>query len=125
MKTPSAARLHLVTTHLSHLSPPQVKICDFGLMRAIGMTRRQTRSMIRLEAGIVALFGSLLGLLVGLFFGWIATTAIPDTIISRVDIPVITLAIYAVVATIAGLLAASLPARRAARLNVLDAIAAS
>lgn len=98
---------------------------EIGLMRAIGMTRRQTRSMIRLEAGIVALFGSLLGLLVGLFFGWIATTAIPDTIISRVDIPVITLAIYAVVATIAGLLAASLPARRASRLNVLDAIAAS
>jgi putative ABC transport system permease protein len=98
---------------------------EIGLMRAIGMTRRQTRSMIRLEAGIVALFGSLLGLLVGLFFGWIATTAIPDTIISRVDIPVITLVIYAVVATIAGLVAASLPARRAARLNVLDAIAAS
>lgn len=92
-------------------------------MRAIGMTRRQTRSMIRLEAAIVALFGALLGLLVGLIFGWVATTAIPPSIISRVDIPWVTLGIYAVVATIAGLLAASFPARRAARLNVLDAIA--
>ncbi|MEL6892167.1 MAG: FtsX-like permease family protein, partial [Actinomycetota bacterium] len=96
---------------------------EIGLMRAIGMTRRQTRSMIRLEAGIVALFGAILGLVVGLFFGWIATRAIPESIISRVDIPWTSLGIYALVATIAGLLAASFPARRAARLNVLDAIA--
>ena len=78
--------------------------------------------MIRLEAAIVAAFGAILGLIVGLFFGWIATLAIPDSIISSVAVPWTTLAIYAVVATIAGLLAASFPARRAARLNVLDAI---
>ncbi len=98
---------------------------EIGLMRAIGMTRRQTRSMIRLEAAIVSLFGALLGLVVGLFFGWVAVIAIPDSIISSVDIPFGTLAVYAVIATVAGLLAASFPARRAARLNVLDAIAAS
>jgi putative ABC transport system permease protein len=98
---------------------------EIGLMRAIGMTRRQTRSMIRLEAAIVSLFGALLGIVVGLFFGWVATLAIPDSIISRVDVPLGTLAIYAVIATVAGVLAASFPARRAARLNVLDAIAAS
>ena len=83
---------------------------EIGLMRAIGMTRRQTRSMIRLEAAIVSLFGALLGLVVGLFFGWVAVIAIPDSIISSVDIPFGTLAVYAVIATVAGLLAASFPA---------------
>jgi putative ABC transport system permease protein len=95
---------------------------EIGLMRAIGMTRRQTRSMIRLEAGVVSLFGALLGVLVGLGFGWVAVIAIPDSLISRLAIPVLTLVVYVVVATIAGLIAASLPARRAARLNVLEAI---
>ena len=48
--------------------------------RAIGMTRRQTRSMVRLEAGVVSLFGALLGVVVGLAFGWVAVIAIPDSI---------------------------------------------
>lgn len=96
---------------------------EIGLMRAIGMTRRQTRSMIRLEAAVVSLFGALLGVLVGLAFGWLAVIAIPASIINQLSIPVWTLVIYIVVATIAGLLAASFPARRAARLNVLAAIA--
>ena len=95
---------------------------EIGLMRAIGMTRGQTRSMIRLEAGVVSLFGALLGVLVGLGFGWVAVIAIPDSLISRLAIPVLTLVVYVVVATIAGLIAASLPARRAARLNILEAI---
>ena len=92
-------------------------------MRAIGMTRRQTRSMIRLEAGVVSLFGAILGVVVGIAFGWVAVIAIPDSIIDRLAIPFPTLAIYTVIAALAGLLAASLPARRAARLNILDSIA--
>lgn len=96
---------------------------EIGLMRAIGMTRRQTRSMIRLEAGVVSLFGALLGVVVGLGFGWLAVIAIPASVINQLSIPVWTLVIYIVVATFAGLIAASLPARRAARLNVLAAIA--
>ncbi len=95
---------------------------EIGLMRAVGMTRQQTRSMIRLEAAVVSLFGALLGVLVGLVFGWIAVVAIPDSVINRLSIPTGTLAIYVIIATIAALLAASFPARRAARLNVLDAI---
>jgi putative ABC transport system permease protein len=95
---------------------------EIGLMRAIGMTRGQTRRMIRLEAGVVSLFGALLGVVVGLVFGWMAVTAIPESIIDRLAIPFGTLIIYVLIATIAGLLAASFPARRAARLNVLDAI---
>jgi putative ABC transport system permease protein len=96
---------------------------EIGLMRAIGMTRRQTRGMIRLEAAIVSLFGALLGVVVGLLFGWVAVIAIPDSVINQLAIPTTMLVIYVIVATIAGLVAASFPARRAARLNVLDAIA--
>ena len=96
---------------------------EIGLMRSIGMTRRQTRSLIRLEAGVVSLFGALLGVVLGVVFGWIAVVAIPDSFIGTLAIPWPTLAIYVVIAALAGLIAASLPARRAARLNILDAIA--
>jgi putative ABC transport system permease protein len=92
-------------------------------MRAVGMTRRQTRGMIRLEAAVVSLFGALLGVVVGLAFGWLAVIAIPASMINQLAIPTVMLVIYVVIATVAGLLAASFPARRAARLNVLDAIA--
>lgn len=91
-------------------------------MRAIGMTRRQTRSLIRLEAAVVSLFGAILGVLVGIAFGWIAVLAIPGDIIDRLTIPYVSLAIYVIIATLAGLLAASFPARRASRLNILDSI---
>jgi len=96
---------------------------EIGLMRAVGMTRRQTRGMIRLEAAVVSLFGALLGVVVGLGFGWLAVVAIPDSVINQLAIPMVTLVIYVIIATIAGLIAASIPARRAARLNVLEAIA--
>ena len=61
--------------------------------------------------------------IVGLAFGWLAVLAIPASIINQLSIPAVTLVIYVIIATLAGLLAASLPARRAARLNVLEAIA--
>ncbi|MFW2381170.1 MAG: ABC transporter permease [Acidimicrobiales bacterium] len=96
---------------------------EIGLMRAIGMTRRQTRSLIRLEAGVVSVFGALLGVLVGIAFGWIAVLAIPSDFIDRLSIPFATLAVYVVIAALAGLVSASLPARRASRLNILDSIA--
>ena len=96
---------------------------EIGLMRAVGMTRRQTKGMIRLEAAVVSLFGALLGVVVGLAFGWLAVLAIPSSFVGKLAIPTTTLILYVVIATLAGLLAASLPARRAARLNVLDAIA--
>ncbi|NNE74381.1 MAG: ABC transporter permease [Acidimicrobiales bacterium] len=95
---------------------------EIGLMRAIGMTRPQTRRLIRMEAGVVSLFGALLGVLVGLAFGWFAVLAIPDSFISQMVVPWSTLVIYIVIATVAGLFAASFPARRAAKLNILDAI---
>jgi len=95
---------------------------ELGLLRAVGMSRRQARRMIRWEGGIVAVFGGLMGITVGVLFGWATVEIIPDTFVSSFSIPWGTLWIYLVVVAVAGLLAASIPARRASRLNVLDAI---
>ena len=96
---------------------------ELGLLRAVGMSRRQTRRMVRWEAAIVSLFGAVMGVVVGTAFGLAATASMPDSVISTVTFPIATLVTLLVVAVIAGLLAAILPARRAARLDVLDAIA--
>ncbi|MXZ78000.1 MAG: FtsX-like permease family protein [Acidimicrobiia bacterium] len=95
---------------------------ELGLLRAVGMSRRQARRMIRWEGGIVAVFGGLMGITVGVLFGWATVEIIPDNFVSSFAIPWGTLWIYLVVVAVAGLLAASIPARRASRLNVLDAI---
>jgi putative ABC transport system permease protein len=95
---------------------------ELGLLRAVGMTRRQVRRMIRLEAGLVALFGATLGVGVGIGFGWAAVLALPESITSSLAIPFLRIAILVTVATVAGLVAAWGPARRAGKLNVLDAI---
>ncbi len=95
---------------------------EIGLLRAVGMSRRQARSMIRWEGAIVAAFGAILGTLVGVAFGWAAVRALPDSIVNTFAVPVPTLLGYIVVATLAALVAASIPAWRAGRLNVLDAI---
>lgn len=73
---------------------------------------------------LVALFGAALGVLTGLGFGWAAVVALPDTITETVAVPGTRIAVLVAVAGIAGLLAAWGPARRASRLDVLDAIAA-
>lgn len=98
---------------------------EIGLLRAVGMSRRQARRMIRWEAVQVALFGSLLGVAVGLVFGIGVVTALPDSFVSTVAFPFGRIAILVAVCGFAGLLAAALPARRASRLNVLDAISYS
>ena len=95
---------------------------EIGLLRAVGMTRRQLRRAIRWEAVIIAVFGALLGIVLGVIFGVAAVIAIPDSFIKIVTIPWGQLVVYLIIAALAGVLAAILPARRAARLNVLDAI---
>ena len=95
---------------------------ELGLLRAVGMSRRQARRMIRWEGGIVAVFGGLMGITVGVLFGWATVEIIPDNFVSSFSIPWGTLWIYLVIVAVAGLLAASIPARRASRLNVLEAI---
>jgi len=96
---------------------------ELGLLRAVGMTRHQLRRMVRWEAALVALFGAALGIGIGLVFGWGAVVALPDEFTTTVSIPFVRIAILVGVAALAGLVAALLPARRAGRLNVLDAIA--
>lgn len=95
---------------------------ELGLLRAVGMSRRQTRRMIRWEAAIVSLFGAVLGVAVGILFGLAATVAMPDSFLSTIAIPSGFLIALVVLAVVAGLLAAIGPARRASRLDVLQAI---
>ncbi|WP_419923831.1 ABC transporter permease [Candidatus Poriferisocius sp.] len=96
---------------------------EIGLLRAVGMIRRQTRRMIRWEGAIVAAFGGLMGIVIGVLFAWAAVIVIPSGFISALSVPWATLIIYLVVAAVAGLIAATFPAIRASRLNVLEAIA--
>jgi putative ABC transport system permease protein len=97
---------------------------ELGLLRAVGMTRSQLRSAVRWESVIIALFGTLLGLVIGLFFGWALVQALKSNGINRLTVPAGPLLTVVVVAALAGVTAAILPGRRAARLDVLKAIAA-
>ena len=95
---------------------------ELGLVRAVGMTKRQLRRMVRFEAALVATFGAVLGVSIGLLFGWGVVQALPASFASTLAIPVQSIAVLMIVAATAGVLAAVLPARRAGRLDVLDAI---
>jgi putative ABC transport system permease protein len=97
---------------------------EFGLLRAVGMTRRQVRSTVRWESVLIALLGTALGTAIGVGFGWslVRATAHSSTGINVLSIPVAQLAVVIVVAAIAAVGAAALPARRAAHLDVIDAI---
>jgi putative ABC transport system permease protein len=96
---------------------------ELGLLRAVGMARTQMRAMVRWEAAIVAAYGAILGLVLGTFFGLALTGALEDEGVTNQVVPVPSLVILAIVIALLGVAAAVYPARRAARLNVLDAIA--
>jgi putative ABC transport system permease protein len=95
---------------------------ELGVMRAVGMTRSQLRSTIRWESVIIALQGTVLGLLVGIFFGWALVRAQKNQGITVFSLPYLTLVMVIVLAGLAGVAAAILPSRRAAKLNILHAI---
>jgi putative ABC transport system permease protein len=95
---------------------------ELGLLRAVGMSRRQVKRMIRWESIIIAVFGAVLGVAIGVAFGWALQQALKNEGVSEFVVPVGQLAIYLVLAGLAGVLAAIWPARRAAKLNVLEAI---
>jgi putative ABC transport system permease protein len=94
---------------------------ELGMLRAIGMSRRQARRMIRHESVITALIGATLGLGLGILLAVLATQALSQYDVA-LALPVPTLAAFTLVAMLAGVAAAILPARRASRLNVLDAL---
>ncbi len=97
---------------------------EIGLLRAVGMSRSQVRSTIRWESIIIAVFGTTLGLAIGTFFGWATVRAMAGEGVDTLTIPVTSLAIVATIAALAGAFAAIVPARRAARLHVLEALTA-
>jgi putative ABC transport system permease protein len=94
---------------------------EIGMLRAIGMTRRQARRMIRHESVITALIGASLGVGLGVFLAALVTRALSDYDVP-LAVPVRTLVAFTLVAVLAGIGAAILPARRASRLHVLDAL---
>lgn len=93
---------------------------EIGLLRAVGLSARQARRMVRYEAVIVALLGGVLGVLMGILFAVTIVASIDE--LPVLAIPWVNLAIFLVLAALAGVLAAVWPARRAARLDVLKAI---
>jgi putative ABC transport system permease protein len=94
---------------------------EIGMLRAIGMTRRQLRRTIRFESAITAVIGSLLGLVVGVAFGWVVTEGLSSQGLVFA-IPWGTLIACLVVAAFVGVLAGAWPAWRASRMRVLDAL---
>ncbi len=95
---------------------------EIGLLRAVGMTRQQTRGMIRWEGVIIAAFGGVLGVILGVGLGVLATGKMPEFLVKTTTIPIGQLIIYIIFAAITGLLAGLLPAWLAGRMNVLDAV---
>jgi putative ABC transport system permease protein len=96
---------------------------EIGLLRAVGMRRRQVRSMIRAEAVIIALFGAVVGIVIGTGLGAALASALRNSGVTTISVPVPSLIGFLVLSALLGLAAATWPARRAADLNVLAAIA--
>ncbi len=97
---------------------------EIGLLRAIGVSRRQLRLMIRLESVVIAVLGAVLGVGLGIAFGVTLMYALRDEGLERISIPVVQLVVFLLLSLVIGVVAAVVPARRAARLDVLRAIAA-
>jgi putative ABC transport system permease protein len=95
---------------------------ELGLLRAVGMTRRQLRGVVRGESVLIALLGTIEGLVVGILLGWVVVRALKSQGVTELSVPVTQLVIVAVLAALAGVIAAMGPAHRASRLDVLRAI---
>jgi putative ABC transport system permease protein len=96
---------------------------EFGLLRAVGATRAQVRRMVRYESVITAAIGGLLGTAVGLLFAYLVTESLADLGLGF-DPPLRQLAVFLLLAVLVGVVAAVVPARRGARLQILEALRA-
>ena len=96
---------------------------EFGLLRAVGATRAQVRRMVRYESVITAVIGGLLGTVVGLVFAYLVTQSLGDLGLGFA-IPDSQLVVFLLLAVVVGILATVVPARRGARLQVLEAMRA-
>jgi putative ABC transport system permease protein len=102
------------------------RVRELGLLRAVGADRAQVRSMIRWESVVIAVFGTVGGVALGLFLGWgLVTAAGAGSFPINFAVPTVQIVIVAVVGGIAGVIAAVRPARRAAKLDIIDALATS
>jgi putative ABC transport system permease protein len=96
---------------------------EVGLLRAIGVSRRQLRLMVTLESVVIAVLGAVMGVVLGIAFGVVLLHALRDEGLDVIDVPLGQIGLFLVISVAVGVLAAVFPARRAARLDVLDAIA--
>jgi len=95
---------------------------ELGLLRAVGGTRRQVRTVVRRESVLMALLGAVTGIILGTVSGIALSRALADEGITTVSVPTLRLALYLLIAVGVGVLAAIGPARRASKVNVLQAI---
>jgi putative ABC transport system permease protein len=95
---------------------------ELGLLRAVGGTRRQVRTVVRRESVLMALLGALTGIALGTVSGIALSRSLVDEGVTTLDVPLLTLGTYLVIAALVGVLAAVGPARRASRVDVLTAI---
>ncbi len=101
------------------------RVRELGLLRAVGMGRRDVRAMVRCEAMIVAFIGAAVGLVIGVVLALVALNALSDKGLGVIELPWVQLAVFLVAGGLAGILAAVVPARRAARVDVVRAIAST
>jgi putative ABC transport system permease protein len=99
-----------------------IAVLGIGMLRAVGALRRQIRTMVVLEALVIAVFGAVVGLVLGVWFAVALQRTLVDQGITVLDIPWLGIVAFLVVAGVVGVLAALWPAFRAGRLNVLEAI---
>jgi len=96
---------------------------ELGLLRVVGMSRRQMRRMVRWESVVIAVLGGLVGIALGVLWGWAFARALEEQGLTVFRVPVLEVVLFVLGSMIAGVLAAVLPAWRASRLDVLEAIA--